>query len=63
MHGGQVFIPGFGALVTPGAAPKSWAQGWVDFPMGKLFVSRGVGTSILPVRFNALPEYVILDLH
>lgn len=63
MHGGQVFIPGIGALVTPGAAPKSWSQGWVDFTMGKLFVSRGIGTSIFPIRLNALPEYVILDLH
>ncbi len=63
MHGGQIFIPGFGAPVTPGAAPKSWAKGWIDFPMGKLFVSRGIGTSILPVRINAIPEYVILDLY
>ncbi|MES2803719.1 MAG: metallophosphoesterase [Bdellovibrionota bacterium] len=62
MHGGQVFIPGIGALVTPGAAPNSWAKGWIDFPMGKLFVSRGIGTSIFPVRFNAVPEYVILEL-
>lgn len=63
MHGGQVFVPGYGALVSPGAAPKSWSQGWIDFPMGKIFVSRGIGTSILPVRINAIPEYVILDLH
>lgn len=63
MHGGQIYIPGFGALVTPGAAPRTWAQGWIDFPMGKLFVSRGIGTSILPIRLNAIPEYVILDLH
>lgn len=63
MHGGQIYIPGLGAPVTPGAAPKSWAKGWIDFPMGKLFVSRGIGTSILPIRFNAIPEYVILDLH
>lgn len=62
MHGGQVYIPGIGAILTPGAAPKSWAQGKIDFKYGTLFVSRGVGTSILPVRINAPPEYVILDL-
>ncbi len=62
MHGGQVFIPGIGALITPGDAPKDWAGGWVDFEFGSLYVSTGIGTSILPVRFNALPEFVILDL-
>lgn len=62
MHGGQVYIPGIGAPVTPGKAPKTWARGWIDLPIGKLFVSTGIGTSILPVRFNALPEFVIFDL-
>jgi uncharacterized protein len=63
LHGGQVFIPGIGAIITPGRAPKEWADGWVDFEFGSLFVSKGVGTSILPVRFNAAPEFVILDLN
>lgn len=62
MHGGQVYVPGIGALITPGDAPKSWAGGWVDFPFGSLFVSKGIGTSILPVRFNAIPEFVIVEL-
>jgi predicted MPP superfamily phosphohydrolase len=62
MHGGQVFIPGIGAIITPGKAPRDWAGGWIDFELGSLFVSKGIGTSILPVRFNAPPEFVILDL-
>lgn len=62
MHGGQVYIPGIGALVTPGGAPKEWAQGWADFELGSLYVSKGVGTSILPVRLNAPPEFVVLNL-
>jgi uncharacterized protein len=62
MHGGQVYIPGFGAIITPGSAPKEWAGGWVDFEFGSLFVSKGIGTSIIPVRFNAPPEFVILEL-
>lgn len=62
LHGGQIYVPGIGALVTPGKAPTEWAKGWVDFELGSLFVSRGVGTSIIPVRINALPEYVVLDL-
>jgi predicted MPP superfamily phosphohydrolase len=62
MHGGQVYIPGIGAIITPGCAPKEWASGWVDFELGSLFVSKGIGTSIIPVRFNAPPEFVILEL-
>lgn len=62
MHGGQIYIPGFGALVTPGKAPKSWASGWVDYEFGSLFVSKGIGTSIFPVRLNSIPEFVILKL-
>ena len=62
MHGGQVYIPGIGAIITPGDAPKNWANGWVDFKLGSLFVSKGIGTSIIPVRFNAPPEFVILSL-
>ncbi len=61
-HGGQVFIPGIGAIITPTDAPKSWAKGWTEFELGSLYVSQGIGTSILPVRFNAPPEFLILSL-
>lgn len=61
-HGGQVFIPGIGAIITPGAAPNSWAKGWTEFELGSLLVSQGIGTSILPIRFNAPPEFIILNL-
>jgi predicted MPP superfamily phosphohydrolase len=59
LHGGQINIPLFGTLFTPGDAPKTWSQGWVK---GKnLFVSKGIGTSIFPIRFNAPPEFVVFD--
>ncbi len=62
LHGGQVFIPGIGAIITPGSAPKDWAGGWVDFELGSLFVSKGIRASIIPVKFNAPTEFVILEL-
>jgi predicted MPP superfamily phosphohydrolase len=63
LHGGQIYLPGYGAIVTPGRAPRSWAQHeWIDFELGSLFVSSGIGTSILPVRVNAPPEFVIARL-
>ncbi len=61
MHGGQVSLPFLGPLITPGRAPKEWARGWTDLSQGKLFVTNGIGTSILPVRLNAPPEVVILE--
>lgn len=61
-HGGQVNLPILGALIVPGRAPRSWARGWSKDQAGrKLFVTQGIGTSILPVRFNAPPEYVVFD--
>lgn len=62
LHGGQVFIPGIGALVTPGRAPRQWSQEeWVHYDFGELYISKGIGTSILPIRFNSLPEFVVLN--
>lgn len=62
LHGGQVSVPGLGAIVTTGKAPRTWANGRVDLEWGSLFVSKGIGTSILPVRFNAPPEFVMVEL-
>lgn len=63
MHGGQVSLPFIGAIITPTRAPNAWAKGWVkDHAEGPLFITRGIGTSILPVRFNAPPEFAVLSL-
>lgn len=61
-HGGQVRLPGIGALITPGRAPREHAYGWIAGAPAPTWVSAGVGTSILPVRFNCPPETVILRL-
>jgi len=29
---------------------------------GQMFISRGIGWSILPVRFNCYPEIAVLEL-
>lgn len=61
-HAGQVRIPFYGALVVPGSAPRRWAYGWVRERGMPMYVSAGVGTSILPIRFNAPPELVHLKV-
>jgi len=58
-HGGQVSVPGYGALVVPGAAPREWAYGWVAHKGRRMYVTSGLGVSILPVRFNMRPEWVM----
>lgn len=61
-HGGQVRVPFFGALITPGRSPLRHAYGWIPDVPAPTWVSAGVGTSILPVRFNCPPETVVLRL-
>jgi predicted MPP superfamily phosphohydrolase len=61
-HGGQVYLPFVGALLTPGLAPKRWAYGHVRERGRDLFTSGGIGTSIFPIRFNMRPEIVHLRL-
>ncbi|WP_415033055.1 metallophosphoesterase [Azonexus sp.] len=61
-HGGQVRLPFIGALIVPGRAPRAHAYGWIpDVPV-PTWVSSGIGTSILPIRSNCPPEFVVLRL-
>jgi predicted MPP superfamily phosphohydrolase len=62
-HGGQVYLPFVGALVVPGAGPRDWAYGWVEHGDNRMYVTSGLGVSILPVRFNMRPEWVMFTLH
>lgn len=61
-HGGQVRLPLIGALLTPGRAPRAHAYGWIPDVPAATFVTAGVGTSILPIRFYCPPEFVVLRL-
>jgi predicted MPP superfamily phosphohydrolase len=58
-HGGQVVLPVVGAI----AAQKfPVASGIARRERTTMFVSRGVGTVYVPVRFNCPPEAAILTL-
>jgi predicted MPP superfamily phosphohydrolase len=61
-HGGQVFLPFYGAPVVPGAAPRAWAHGWVEHGGNRMYVTSGIGVSILPVRLNMRPEWVLFRI-
>ncbi|SMH46148.1 Predicted phosphohydrolase, MPP superfamily [Rathayibacter oskolensis] len=66
-HGGQVCVPGFGALVTNCDIPRDKVSGFSTWDNGlrsaHLNVSAGLGTSIYaPVRFACRPEATLLTL-
>lgn len=61
-HGGQINLPLLGRAVTSTKIGKPYAYGFSRYGETDLFVSAGVGTSILPARFRAPPEIVILTL-
>lgn len=61
-HCGQVSLPILGRLVHASPMSERWACGLYDEGGRKLFVTGGVGVSILPVRFRAPPEIVVVTL-
>jgi predicted MPP superfamily phosphohydrolase len=61
-HGGQVALPGVRAKWTPSRFGERYSGGHVVEGGRHLFVSRGIGTSRLPVRLGAPPEIVVLSL-
>lgn len=61
-HGGQVKFPFIGAPVVPSQYGQRYAAGYIEENGRRMFVTTGVGTSILPVRFGVPPEIVILTL-
>jgi uncharacterized protein len=66
-HGGQLCVPGIGALVTNCDLPPAQAKGLSRHELGSrtswLHVSAGLGTSpYAPVRFACPPEATLLTL-
>jgi hypothetical protein len=58
-HGGQVVLPGIGPLAArrfPVVAGRGTRHGT------NIFVSRGVGTVLVPIRVNCPPEVAVLTL-
>lgn len=62
-HGGQFRLPFVGGLVAPnqGLFPK-YDSGLYTEAGTSMIVSRGIGNSILPFRFNNHPEVILIEL-
>ena len=61
-HGGQVDLPLLGRRVVPSRFGARYAAGHIIENGRHLFVTSGVGTSIIPVRFRVPPEIALLTL-
>ena len=62
-HGGQIRLPLVGALIAPnqGLFPK-YDAGRYDEEGSTMFVSRGLGNSLVPFRLFNRPELVVVTL-
>lgn len=61
-HGGQVYIPGFARQTT--SLAEKYVAGFYDVNDGKtrLYVSTGLGTTTIPIRFLVPPEIAVFDI-
>jgi uncharacterized protein len=60
-HGGQIAPFGWAPMLPPGSGP--YRAGWYhDGGAVPLYVSRGIGTSVVPVRLGAPPEVAVFTV-
>ena len=62
-HGGQVNLPFIGPPIVPSRFGQRYAAGLIEEDGHQLFVSTGIGTSIIPVRWRVPPEISLLVVH
>jgi uncharacterized protein len=61
-HGGQLSLEflrrglSFARLETP------YVSGWYEKSRGRLYVNRGIGTTLVPIRVGARPEITVFEL-
>jgi len=58
-HGGQIALGGWAPYRPQGSG--RYRAGWYMGQPVDLYVSRGLGTSILPVRLGSVPEIAVFD--
>jgi len=61
-HGGQVWLPIIGAPLVPSSVGQRYARGHVNEEGVDMFVTSGIGTSILPFRFMVPPEIAVVTI-
>ena len=59
-HGGQITFLGIVPFKPRGSG--KYLKGWYKESEPKMYISKGIGTSILPIRFGARAEMVVMEL-
>ena len=61
-HGGQINIPLIGRRITSTRLGEKYAYGLQDYQGIPVYITSGIGTSILPARFRSAPEIAVIIL-
>lgn len=62
-HGGQIRLPFVGGLIAPGQGYlPQYTSGRYDEQQVSMYVSRGLGNSVVPYRIFNLPQIVVVQL-
>jgi predicted MPP superfamily phosphohydrolase len=61
-HGGQVRLPVVGSLRGRSKLGRRFVEGWNRLNGTQIYVSRGIGRSVVPLRLNCPPEIACLCL-
>lgn len=59
-HGGQITFLGIAPFKPQGSG--NYLKGWYKESEPKMYISKGIGTSILPIRFGARAEVVEMEI-
>ncbi|TXE07769.1 metallophosphoesterase [Gelidibacter salicanalis] len=59
-HGGQITFFGWVPFKPKGSGP--YVKGWYQEKDPKMYISKGIGTSVLPIRLGARAEVAMFDL-
>lgn len=62
-HGGQCRFPVIGAPIVPSMHRQKYAAGHVRDRNVDMFITTGIGTSLIPVRFGIPPEISVLIIN
>lgn len=61
-HGGQVWLPLIGSPIVPSSYGQKYARGHVIRRGLDMYITTGLGTSILPIRFMVPPAFTVLTV-
>jgi predicted MPP superfamily phosphohydrolase len=62
IHGGQLSLEYFHRGLCLARVESPYVSGWYEKSGGQLYVNRGIGTTMFPIRLGPPPEITVLEL-